>query len=555
MNKTSVVVIATLLTMLAGPLPAQTVNPDKKEVGIFYFVWLGQHPTEQIGNYNITELLANHPEDLYNTKGTPLSPMYKYHFWAEPLYGYYNSADPWIIARHVELFMAAGIDYLILDTTNGFCYPEVVKTLLETLKRYQAQNLEVPKVSFYTNGHSGKVVRTLYDTFYKSGEYDSIWYSPKGKPMIIGVTNANKGTTDQNPPVFVEGSLLDYFDVRESQWPTKPYDNETFPWMSWDYPQKIHNGVVSVSVAQHSTAKILFSDPIHGRGRGYDPILKRNLHDQVRSGHNFQMQWNTALNHPEEVSNVFMTGWNEWVAIKYVFDGEVGFVDTFTEEFSRDIEMMKGGYGDNFYLQMARNIRSFKGSVSPLTSPMWDEHGRWTIYRDPEGDAIERDFPDFSGSGRYVDSSARNDIIEIGVLPGSKEITFNITTAKDITPRESGDSTWMNILVKVSDSSDKAFPYDFIIGRKSLKRNRLSVEKVTGAGTRKTGHAVYNVSGNKLTVTVPLKTLGLSAGDLRFSFKVSDHVCRQFDIMDYYVSGDSAPIGRLSYEWPYPTTY
>ncbi len=113
----------------------------------------------------------------------------------------------------------------------------------------------------------------------------------------------------------------------------------------------------------------------------------------------------------------------------------------------------------------------------------------------------------------------------------------------------------MNILVKVSDSSDKAFPYDYIIGRKSLKNNRLSVEKVTGAGTTKTGHAVYNVSGNKLTVTVPLKTLGLSAGDLRFSFKVSDHVCRQFDIMDYYVSGDSAPIGRLSYEWPYPTTY
>ena len=37
-------------------------------------------------------------------------------------------------------------------------------------------------MSFYTNGHSGKVVRTLYDTFYKDGRYDSVWYSPEGKP-------------------------------------------------------------------------------------------------------------------------------------------------------------------------------------------------------------------------------------------------------------------------------------------------------------------------------------------------------------------------------------
>ena len=533
--------------LLGGVAIADPLITKEKEVGILYFVWLGQHPSEQTGNYNITELLANHPEDLYDTKGTPISPLHKYHFWAEPLYGYYNSADPWVIARHVELFMAAGIDYLVLDTTNGFCYPNVVRTLLETLKRFQSEGLKVPKVSFYTNGASGRVVKTLYETFYKNGDYDSLWYSPEGKPMIIGITRENKGTTDQLSPVYVEGELLDYFDVRESQWPTKRPQKNTFPWMSWEYPQSIHDGVVSVSVAQHSTAKILFSDPVHGRGRGYDPILKKNLSDQIRSGHNFQMQWNTALTRPDEVSNVFITGWNEWVAIKYVFDGEVGFVDTFTEEFSRDIEMMKGGYSDNFYLQMVRNIAAFKGKEATLTEPVMEGSG--LTYSDLEGDAICRDFKDFSGKGHYSDQSARNDIVNVTVSHDETSVSFRIRTAAPITRHEKGDLTWMNILVSVSDTSEKSFPYDYIIGRHPRKNGRTSVERVTDSGTIKTGHAFYDVSGNEMIVKVPINDLGLSAENLKLSFKVSDHVLDQFDIMDYYISGDSAPIGRLSYKY------
>lgn len=37
------------------------------------------------------------------------------------------------------------------------------------------------------------------------------------------------------------------------------------------------------------------------------------------------------------------------------------FNDLFNCAFSRDAEMMKGGYGDNYYMQIARNVRNFKG--------------------------------------------------------------------------------------------------------------------------------------------------------------------------------------------------
>ena len=49
---------------------------------------------------------------------------------------------------------------------------------------------------------------------------------------------------------------------------------------------------------------------------------------------------------------------------------------------------------------------------------------------------------------------------------------------------------------------------------------------------------------------MPLKALGLKdSKSLSLKVKVTDHITNPQDIMDYYVSGDSAPIGRLSYDY------
>ncbi|MGN1214707.1 MAG: hypothetical protein ACI4TJ_00525, partial [Candidatus Cryptobacteroides sp.] len=63
------------------------------------------------------------------------------------------------------------------------------------------------------------------------------------------------------------------------------------------------------------------------------------------------------------------------------------------------------------------------------------------------------------------------------------------------------------------------------------------------------GKATYSVKGNVLKVTVPLEVLGLEKDNVHFGFKVADNVTNPDDIMDYYISGDSAPIGRLSFEY------
>ena len=70
---------------------------------------------------------------------------------------------------------------------------------------------------------------------------------------------------------------------------------------------------------------------------------------------------------------LMITGWNEWSAMRFtdtnstmmcgkpIKPGDTYFVDDYNHEFSRDIEPLRGDFGDNYYYQMADIIRRFKG--------------------------------------------------------------------------------------------------------------------------------------------------------------------------------------------------
>lgn len=529
-------------SMFLGTSCTQENKPeDKKYVGIFYFLCNTMDSTETI--FDVTKLLKEAPEDLYNLEGTPKSPYLKPHYWGEPLYGYYDSRDPWVIVRHIELLMNAGVDYLMMDTTNAAWFPEVVNTLLARLRYFADQGFDVPKVAFYTNTRSGYTVQNIYDEFYKSGKWDGLFFCPNGKPFIVGMTENNRSSLEDVSADPISKELQEYFDVHESQWPNAPFAQESFPWIDWDYPQKIHDGgVISVSVAQHDSVTVSFSDTLNCHGRGYDAVLGKNIHSEMRNGLNFQNQWKTALDNIDKVNNVFVTGWNEWTAYKLSVKGRLQFYDLFNEECSRDIEMMKGGYGDNFYIQLADNIQRFKGECGIAA-----QHDGF--YLDPQGDALVRDYRNINGSEHFFDNSARNDIVSIKVTDDGKDVVFEITTAAPVTPYSNGDLGWMNILVKTDSSKDRFFEYDYVINRYPTVNGSTTVERITPSGKKTVGQAAYSCKGNVLKVSVPVESLGLSKDSVHFSFKVADNVTHPDDIMDYYISGDSAPLGRLSFEY------
>lgn len=544
-------------------------------VGIWYSLWLGQHMYMQTSIYDNQVLLSTEEgaAKLASTEDCEETRLNEFHFCSQPLYGYYNMQDPWVVTRHIELLTAAGIDYLCFDTTNAATYPEVVRLVLETLQKYQNQGFKVPKAMFYVNSNAGTTARKIYNDFYQTEKYDDVWFSPNGKPMIAAITSDNRGASDQvmidpNYEDVFPDELRDRFDVRESQWPQGIIEHENaLPWMSWKYPQSIHPNLkaISVSVAQHDPVQVNFSAQGVTSSRGYDHATGK-LYENYQEGQNFESQWQTVFDYEAQgktVENVLLTSWNEWMAIKTFNGNEVVFCDVYNEEYSRDIEMMKGSCGDNFYLQMIRNLREYKFeeakhyNYQKMTVDMTDETlSQWenvrAHYRDFAGDAMARDFTDAVGKGRYTDTSNRNDITDVKVVHNSTDLFVYVRTLEEITPYNGTDTNWMTLLIGTDSSAPSFENFRYIVNRSPKEDGTTSVEQSLGGFSWETaGGAEYRLYGNVIVYKIPLKTLGLDADNCHIRLKVTDNVTDPSDIMDYYVSGDCAPIGRLSYSYGY----
>lgn len=521
---------------------------ESRDVGLFYFLWLGAHASGS-RIYDVSWLEENNPDALWSDSSSE-SPVGTYHFWGEPLYGYYHSADPWVLTRHIELFTMIGIDYLLFDVTNAVTYDNVLHVMLPILDQYQKQGWDVPKIGFMTNAATYSVVQRLYSGYYDEETsdcyYPGLWYSPNGKPLIL----SNNLYFDESKPE--DKKLLDFFQLRDTQWPNAVWqDEEAFPWMSWTYPQMNYSGTMSVSVAQHTASKMSLMDG--NWGRGYSQTECINLGDRVDEGINFQSQWDTALNAPKEgenaVNNVFVTGWNEWIAIKFSDITGVYFVDNFNEEYSRDIEMMKGGYGDNYYLQLFNNIRAFKYS-EPVRYKLTERTVNFSSgdswegirsYPDFIGDAQARNYRNYLGNETLTDDTARNDIASVKVTNDGSKLYFRIETAEELTPYTEGDDGWMNVWI---GTTGDGIGYDYVINREYGKLSRIENGIYTTVGD-----CEVSAAGKVLQIAVPLSLIG-QTGTPAIRFKVSDNVDGS-DVMNFYIQGDSAPIGRLSYTYGY----
>ena len=140
---------------------------------------------------------------------------------------------------------------------------------------------------------------------------------------------------------------------------------------------------VNVSVAQNlrvGDGQVTNMSAGNARGRSFHDGAMDRSPGAVDRGLNFQEQWGRALT--LDPPFVMVTGWNEWIAGRSGRPGgPVEFVDQFDEEYSRDIEPMKGGHGDNYYYQLVANVRRYKGvepiphASAPRSDPDRRRHG------------------------------------------------------------------------------------------------------------------------------------------------------------------------------------
>ena len=541
---------------------------ENKEVGIFYFLWLGQHGTPEI--YDLSKLLTQHGNDLvFHTDDRKLSPAGQFHWWSEPLYGYYNSADEWVIRRHMELLTYAGVDFLVFDVTNCFTYQAIAEKIMKVITELRAEGWDAPQITYMTHSRSIQTIKTLYNDVYKKNLYPEAWYRVDGKPMMIGYTHeaddlneaASRGDTAYKPGDLPQ-ELQDFFYMREVLWPYESGDGveSAWPYTEWHHPQPLRTDMISVSIATHPQLPFSFSLTHEGRmnwGRGYNPRRKQNSAEGAMSGTFFDYQWETALK--KDPRFVMVTGWNEWVAQKNLYEGEYAFVDGVSLEYSRDAEPMKGGYEDAYYIQMMYYIRQYKynhaeGMIADTVRKTVDVTGspeQWqdvnAVYRRIGTDDGSRSCVGGAPTVRYEQDAVRNSILEVRVTNDTENLYFYIACKEDI--QVSDEESFMNLFIGTGASPTvKGWEsYEFVVNR-SRKDGQATIERLnpdfTGEGLSVT--APYTVQGNVMQISVPREALGLASGG-DFYFKVADGVADPAEIMDYYVTGRSLPLGRLSY--------
>jgi hypothetical protein len=545
--------------------PAYGLKSDKKYVGLFYFLWMGTHAMNMRQVYDNTKLIAGGQEAELLKKDSALFGN-DMHFWGEPLYGYYNQADEWVVRRHVELLTAAGVDFLALDATNGLVYIPELTVLLKVLDEFYQQGFDVPKITFLSRNYNGAqstiAVETLYKWMYVNNLYKHLWFAPNGKPMIAGV--APQSALWDNKEY-----IRDFFDYKETHWPAQINGDDGLPWIDFSYPQTIApvSRTISVSVAQHPGGYMSRGSSNFGRGWSFKE--NRNLADRTAEGVNFGEQWETALQNGDKVDIVMITGWNEWIASRLTANATIDsayFVDAYNLEYSRDIEMTKGGfsdtdgYGDNYYMQMVKNIRKFKyNDAKPLNwktaaADMFDAQADWSAasrYRDFAGDAVERDHYGIIRSLHYENRTNRNDITAAQVIHDAEYVYIRVHTREAVTPQTPDDKGWMNILFKTDGDDLPNFAgYHFILNQNPGADGQTTLGRFTGNGfeTAEAARAQYAVDGKTISFKIPLSALG---GKAKFEFKVTDNVASPEDMASYYIHGDSAPLGRLNFAYGY----
>ncbi|MFZ4546357.1 MAG: PA14 domain-containing protein [Bacteroidales bacterium] len=528
-----------------------------KQVGVFYFLWLGYHGDKV---YNTSKIIAGYPSDPMSSNNPGWGPITAPHFWGEPETGYHRSEDPWVIRRDLQMLSNAHVDFLYFDVTNGFTYLETVQALCDVSLQMRKEGISTPQIAFLTNSRP-EIINTLYDEFYKFSLYDELWFKWDGKPLIIG--NLENTTTRLE--------VKDFFTMRGGFAWSDPTLPKQWQWLD-TYPQDY--GWNTDPAVPEQLPVAVGSHPEINRGSSFSnnaqpPVNELYLTEYTGQGLHFAEQWKRALEVDPPV--VMVTQWNEWTAERYIWEkgdviwggkpmknGDSFFVDALNEEYNRDMVPMKGGHTDNYYYQLIANVRKYKGMntpqvfSAPTTINLGGDFSQWQtispVFKDPIGDVLHRNFRGYDAAVQYVNNTGRNDIVESRVTSDANNIYFYVKTVDAITAYT--DPNWMLLFVDADRSKGTGWEgYDYVMNMGVKSATETTLKKWDGKVWGNEISVTYKLVGNEMVLSIPRTALLLDKATPEFYFKWADNPQQLNDITTFFTDGDAAPDRRFNFNF------
>ena len=376
------------------------INDREDSVGIYYTVWFDF--------WNLTQTVKSGDETLKDNAGKELSYFYNisdgsyqkngFTYWGEPALGYYNSSSGEIIREHMKQLNAAKVDFIEIDFTNladgtiktidwmtyeqwedyyKFLWTMQVEqpftALLDTIYEMRKEGLDTPYVSCWvgafksfgammsgdttTENISYYALNRLYNEFYSNPKYKDIFVYHSNKPLICTTTKIDKNYAISNLGLDATyrclWALQEQNKIVPGEWTNRQKDNSVY---GKDEAGNMEELSINVAVAWY-----LMSYPETADGRN--------------KGITFYNQWANVFAARPKVT--IISNWNEWGASyqeqKYPNTNVplFGFTDEYNQEYSNDIEPMKGGHGDQYYkwlIEYMRAYKAYEGCPTNLTT-------------------------------------------------------------------------------------------------------------------------------------------------------------------------------------------
>lgn len=543
-------------------------EPKNVKVGMFYYLW----NTGGTARNNFKTYTEGGLDAVWDSLRNGVQGHY---WWGEPYFGHYNiTKDEWVLRKHATMLSNAGIDFVFFDNTNSETFSTSYMMLCKTWAQMRREGLATPQIVFFMGDDYTSTTDNYYEYIYRDGYYSDLWFKWEGKPLIMSKTGN------------IPEKYADFFTVKKSwAYNSGITDGGLNQWQWYqEYPQipgvdeKGNVEQVGVSAAGHPISAV--KEYAIGRSWHNDqPGDMENedfgyslLETTTPLGLHFEEQWSRVFELSPKV--VTITSWNEWQAGRWTDympghwfantyqvqngnpDYNAFFVDQYNPEFSRDVEPMSGGFGDNYYWQTVQNVRRFKGARDIPTADgdktidingsleQWNDV--WPEYKDHKGDTTHRNAPG-SNNVTYINETGRNDIDIAKVANDENYWYFYVKCTEDITDPEG--TNWMNLYI----DSDKDFNtgwkgYDFVINRVQ-KNGYVSVEAHNTDYKWKTlGKAAYTLKGNVLQIRIAKSLLNIDE-ESGFDFKWADNSTSTGEVMEFLDLGDCAPDDRFNFRY------